>query len=555
MFTATQHTDGYFSTMLGEAVHMGTACSQPDPMFTAMPPAGASWTANVPPIAGENWTAGNAGGGVTSSYHPSFPAYRQVPDSVNAPSRQPFFDQTNNQRSPSFQANSFVSIGNKQFNLPPHPDHPQFSNYVGQLGLALFDFKCYPADDLLQTSGVGKKARTYFCTKVREAIIKYNVTGANSCGFNFAANEVLLYCPTLATMHGFAAIQRAIKQSVVNARKKSKTRREKAAGTFKRGLFKRGGERKQEPTAEDVTGAPEDVTGAQAPTANHVTGAPEDVTGAQAPTANVTGVQPRTEDVTGARAQAPTEDVTGADVTGGQKAQALDGEVYLHIGKVQVARGKVIKDPYDVVEVILLEMSETDEAAVFKDEMVSLWSRDNGRFLKECQKGEMVTWLKGDVKSAPTSKRKRKNQTEKVDTLKKTKRDKIQALKKTKKDMVEATKKSRKEHQQSLPRVLRDSYPPKPLKVDQLVAVAYNTGLAVGKVRSIAEDCADVSFMSYSGDGVFSPSTRAQVEKVDPKCVLAIDFPVKDMRGGKVKVQEWEALNAHYVKYKKEYKL
>ncbi|CAH1277052.1 Hypp9467 [Branchiostoma lanceolatum] len=218
----------------------------------------------------------------------------------------------------------------------------------------------------------------------------------------------------------------------------------KAAGTFKRGLFKRGSERKQKPTAADATGAQtptEYVTGAQTPT--------EDDTSAQTPNEDVTGAQTPTEDVTGA--QTPTEDVTGAqtlvaDVTGGQKAQTFDG--------VQVAWGRVLRDPYDtedqdVLEVLLLEMSKTDWAAVFKDEMVSIWSRDNGRFLKECQEGQLVTWLKGEVKKkhpisrAPTSKRYRKNQKDKVDKPKTTKKDKAKAPKKT-----------RKEHQQSLPKML-----------------------------------------------------------------------------------------------------
>ncbi|CAH1248503.1 Hypp8177 [Branchiostoma lanceolatum] len=168
------------------------------------------------------------------------------------------------------------------------------------------------------------------------------------------------------------------------------------------------------------------------------------------------------------------------------------------------------------------------------------------------QKGQLVTWLKGEVKKkhpifrAPSSKSKRKNQ-----------KDKVDKPKKTRKDQAEAPKKTRKEHQQSLSKMLQDSYRPKPLKVDQIVAVAYKTGLFVGKVRSIDddEDCAHVSVMSYSGDGVFSPPARVQVEEVDARCVIEINFPVENMKGGKIKVQKWEALNAHYLKYKKENKL
>ncbi|CAH1266670.1 Hypp3494 [Branchiostoma lanceolatum] len=175
---------------------------------------------------------------------------------------------------------------------------------------------------------------------------------------------------------------------------------------------------------------------------------------------------------------------------------------------------------------------------------------EHGSVYTQQSKGQLVTWLKGEVKKkhpisrAPTSKS--KNQKDKVDKPKKTKKDKA-----------EAPKKTRKEHQQSLPKMLQDSYRPKPLKVDQMVAVADKTGLFVGKVRSIDDDgdCAHISVMSYSGDGVFSPPARLQVEEVDARCVIEINFPVENMKGGKIKVQKWEALNAHYLKYKKEYKL
>ncbi|CAH1242609.1 Hypp6887 [Branchiostoma lanceolatum] len=87
------------------------------------------------------------------------------------------------------------------------------------------------------------------------------------------------------------------------------------------------------------------------------------------------------------------------------------------------------------------------------------------------EEGQLVTWLEGEVNrknpisKAPTSKSKRKN----------------------KKDKVETAKKTRKDPQQRLSSMLRKSYSPKPLEVDQMVAVAYNTGLFVGKVQSITE--------------------------------------------------------------------
>ncbi|CAH1248560.1 Hypp8246 [Branchiostoma lanceolatum] len=122
-----------------------------------------------------------------------------------------------------------------------------------------------------------------------------------------------------------------------------------------------------------------------------------------------------------------------------------------------------------VLEVLLLEMSETDQPAAFKDDM----------------EGELVTWLKGEVK------RKRPSSG----------RQPPRARVRTKRTRLRQRSRPGKSIKHRLSSMLRDSYPPKPLKADQLVDVAFNTGL-VSKVRTITEDnVVDVFYsLSYSGD-------------------------------------------------------
>ncbi|XP_035680731.1 uncharacterized protein LOC118418796 [Branchiostoma floridae] len=91
-------------------------------------------------------------------------------------------------------------------------------------------------------------------------------------------------------------------------------------------------------------------------------------------------------------------------------------------------------------------------------------------------------------------------------------------------------------------------YPPKPLKTNQLVAVAYKQGPYVGTVKRVQGLTADVSFMEYRGDGVYAP-TNKPVETVEHKYVFAVDFPANKLCGGKVHVLSNEQLSKGFKKY------
>ncbi|CAH1268947.1 Hypp4043 [Branchiostoma lanceolatum] len=87
--------------------------------------------------------------------------------------------------------------------------------------------------------------------------------------------------------------------------------------------------------------------------------------------------------------------------------------VQLTIGDVHVADGIILQDPYpdtadqetSVVEVSLTEIAQTAEADTFAHEYVSTWSKDGGRFLKDCRAGERVTWDKDELKKKEPRKR------------------------------------------------------------------------------------------------------------------------------------------------------
>ncbi|CAH1276315.1 Hypp9390 [Branchiostoma lanceolatum] len=221
-----------------------------------------------------------------------------------------------------------------------------------------------------------------------------------------------------------------------------------------------------------------EATGAQTPAVEATGTQTPDVeaTGAQTPDVEATGAQTPDVEATGAKtpaveatgAKTPAVEATGAktpavEATGRQMAQALEGScpliqltkqglfgepVLWHPDTVtrkkytSMARGRVIRDPYDtedqdVLEVLLVEMFETDEVAAFKDKML---------------KGEVKR--KNPISKAPTSKRKKKNKKDKVETAKKTR-------------PAEASE------------AVETVYPPKRLEVGQIVAVPYKERLFV----------------------------------------------------------------------------
>ncbi|XP_078594442.1 uncharacterized protein LOC144872259 [Branchiostoma floridae x Branchiostoma japonicum] len=181
---------------------------------------------------------------------------------VFSPSRNdirfPFGDQTNRQFNqhpipvwPPREADVF--IGGAPYFLPPHANSPGFGAYLDRHSHSLPNFTYYSAESLLQTTGKCRLGRNYFSDKIRMVIRKYNVQKVNSGNFDRATDEMLIWCPTLNMNMGIAAIKKAIKKSVFNCRNKRKTRDQKAMGTYKKGQYKRGGERSQ--TASDVNGS------------------------------------------------------------------------------------------------------------------------------------------------------------------------------------------------------------------------------------------------------------------------------------------------------------
>ncbi|CAH1250992.1 Hypp8965 [Branchiostoma lanceolatum] len=137
-----------------------------------------------------------------------------------------------------------VVIYGRLYPLPPSVHSETFRDYVGWVKLELFLFKCYDAEMLLQTGRKGRPGRAYFCKNIRNVIKKYEVTGAGYENFDVAVNEMLVWCPTLSSATGIKAIEKAIRASVAGCRSREKIRRQKAAGTYVKGLNKRAGERK-----------------------------------------------------------------------------------------------------------------------------------------------------------------------------------------------------------------------------------------------------------------------------------------------------------------------
>ncbi|KAI8493236.1 hypothetical protein Bbelb_292400 [Branchiostoma belcheri] len=78
--------------------------------------------------------------------------------------------------------------------------------------------------------------------KIRVVIRKYNVKKVNERNFDRATDEMLIWCPYLSTDVGIAAIKKAIKNNVFICRNKKKTRKEKAMGTYVKGMYKRAGD-------------------------------------------------------------------------------------------------------------------------------------------------------------------------------------------------------------------------------------------------------------------------------------------------------------------------
>ncbi|KAI8488849.1 hypothetical protein Bbelb_333670 [Branchiostoma belcheri] len=155
-----------------------------------------------------------------------------------------------------------IEIDGKAYFLPPPVcNTPRFNDYVWETMVRMGTssggkFKVYPVESLLQTRGrEGKEGRRYFCGKIRHVIKKYEVTGARAENFETAVNEMLIWCPALSSYEGIQTIRKAIIATVSNHRNKDKTRREKAAGTYVRGQYKRGGER-----ARTCAGREDDLT-------------------------------------------------------------------------------------------------------------------------------------------------------------------------------------------------------------------------------------------------------------------------------------------------------
>ncbi|XP_078663274.1 uncharacterized protein LOC144906648 [Branchiostoma floridae x Branchiostoma belcheri] len=155
-----------------------------------------------------------------------------------------------------------IEIDGKAYFLPPPVcNTPRFNDYVWETMVRMGTsgggkFKVYPVESLLQTRGrEGKEGRRYFCGKIRHVIKKYEVTGARAENFRSAVNEMLIWCPALSSYEGIQTIRKAIIATVSNHRNKDKTRREKAAGTYVRGQYKRGGER-----ARTCAGREDDLT-------------------------------------------------------------------------------------------------------------------------------------------------------------------------------------------------------------------------------------------------------------------------------------------------------
>ncbi|CAH1248915.1 Hypp8476 [Branchiostoma lanceolatum] len=91
-------------------------------------------------------------------------------------------------------------------------------------------------------------------------------------------------------------------------------------------------------------------------------------------------------------------------------------------------------------------------------------------------------------------------------------------------------------------------YPPKPIEVNQLVAVAYNKKYYVGKVASVQEKTAFITWMEYHGDGVYVP-TKKPAEEEEQKYIFAVDFPNRRLTGGRIEVLCMEDISKQFKTY------
>ncbi|CAH1239933.1 Hypp5909 [Branchiostoma lanceolatum] len=91
-------------------------------------------------------------------------------------------------------------------------------------------------------------------------------------------------------------------------------------------------------------------------------------------------------------------------------------------------------------------------------------------------------------------------------------------------------------------------YPPKPIEVNQLVAAAYNKKYYVGKVASVQEKTAFITWMEYRGDGVYVP-TKKPAEEEEQKYIFAVDFPNRRLTGGRIEVLCMEDISKQFKTY------
>ncbi|KAI8516405.1 hypothetical protein Bbelb_049860 [Branchiostoma belcheri] len=94
----------------------------------------------------------------------------------------------------------------------------------------------------ISTEASSKLIQAESWNKIRVVIRKYNVKKVNERNFDRATDEMLIWCPYLSTDVGIAAIKKAIKKNVFICRDKKKTRKEKAMGTYVKGMYKRAGD-------------------------------------------------------------------------------------------------------------------------------------------------------------------------------------------------------------------------------------------------------------------------------------------------------------------------